>query len=48
MHLLRENMPQSPDPAGLNRDPSKVGGYLDGMWTGAHVGMGRVSRNRVP
>ena len=47
MYLLRGNMPRSPDPIGLSRDPSEVGRYLDGMWTGVRVGRGRVSRNGV-
>ena len=47
MHLLRRNMPRSPDPVGLNRDPSKVGRYLDGMQAGVLGGRGRVSRNGV-
>ena len=45
MYLLRWNVPRSPDPVGLSRDPSGVGRYLDGMWTGALGGWRRVSRN---
>ena len=48
MYLLRGNMPRGSDPVGLNRDPSRVGRYLDGMWTNALGGWGRVSRNGVP
>ena len=40
VYLLGWNVPRSPDPAGLSRDPSKVGRYLDGMWMGARVGTG--------
>ena len=48
MYLLGWNVPRSPDPAGLSRDPSKVGRYLDGMWMGARGRQGRIGRNGVP
>ena len=46
MHLLRGNMPRSPDPVGLNRDPFKVGRYLDGIWTGVRVGTSMRQQER--
>ena len=47
MHLLGWSMPRSPDPAGLNRDPSRAGRYLDGVWAGVRGRRRRISRNRA-
>ena len=47
MHLLGWNVPRSPDPVGLSRDPSKAGRYVDGMWMGARVGTGRIGRKNA-
>ena len=47
MHLLGWNMPRSPDPVGLSRDPSRAGRYRDGVWAGAWGRRRHISRNGV-